>query len=181
MSIVYYPEQILSTPSKEVDFNQTSKEYLQQLYEKLCSHMIEYEGIGIAANQIGVSHKACVIYLDNKATNKFLYLINPAIVRQGKDKIKMIEGCLSFPQIKIEKNRPNIVTVKYQDINGQNLEIVLKGISSICAQHEIDHLNGITFVDDLDLEGKKKIIESLSNQIKLNTVSEIKTSIKPKI
>ena len=73
MSIVYYPEESLSTPCEKVDFNKTSKEELLQLYDRLYKNMIDFEGIGIAANQIGETYQACLIYSQNVKDN-FLFL-----------------------------------------------------------------------------------------------------------
>lgn len=164
MSIVYYPEESLSLPCEKIDFNKTSKEELLKLYDRLYKNMIEFEGIGIAANQIGEQHNACLIYSQNVKDN-FLFLLNPEIVRHGKDKVQYNEGCLSFPSINIEKSRHKIVTVKYQDIEGIEKEIVLKGIDSVCVQHEIDHLNGVTFIDDLNSEEKDEIQSKIKNFI----------------
>ena len=161
MSIIYYPSTTLSTPCTEVDFTTVSKLQLEELYNNLCKHMIEYEGIGIAANQIGVSHKVCVIYSENQVNNNFLLLINPEILRHGKDTMEVQEGCLSFPGLNINRIRPKIVTIKYQNIEGEKKEITLKGIDSICIQHEVDHLNGISFIDDLDVNYKDSIKDKL--------------------
>lgn len=165
MSIKYYPETSLSTPCNPVDFDKVNKNELETLYSSMRDHMIEYQGIGIAANQIGEKHKACVLYSE-AFIDRFLLLINPTIIRTGKDNIQFKEGCLSFPGIQINKQRHKIVTVSYQDIDGNSKEIVLKGVDAVCAQHEIDHLNGITFIDNLEDAEKEQIRLSVQKNIK---------------
>lgn len=165
MSIKYYPESSLTTPCNEVNFTKTDKAQLEALYKDLCEHMVEYQGIGIAANQIGNMHKVCVIYSE-KFTERFFLLINPKIIKHGKDNIKFEEGCLSFPGVKVEKERHKVITISYQDIDGNSKEVVFKNLEAVCAQHEIDHLNGITFVDHFDDNEKEKVSLSVQDALK---------------
>ncbi|MDP2909755.1 MAG: peptide deformylase [bacterium] len=110
----------------------------------------EKQGVGLAAPQIGVLKKAIVVETDPR-TQKTIALINPKIVKKSKEKSSYTEGCLSFPDIFLEIRRPRQVTVKGQDMNGRKIEIKADGLLARVLQHEIDHLNGIVFLDRLRL------------------------------
>lgn len=162
MSIVYYPAEILLKPTFFLNVQEYGLDEIKKLKQKMVDEMIKHEGIGLAANQIGLDIRAFVMFLPSSVNNESIILINPEIIKKGKDIVVNQEGCLSFPDIRIEKKRNKIVTIRYTDENGVEKERVFKGIEAICAQHEIDHLNGITFVDDLSETQKNEIIEKLS-------------------
>lgn len=129
---------ILKSIAKEFDFSsQDAVELSGRLIETLKIH----RAYGIAAPQCGISSKVFVMGLDKD----FITLFNPRIVRSSVETVHMEEGCLSFPFLAISITRPKDVTVSYQDEDGNFKEINLTGISARVAQHEIDHLNGITF------------------------------------
>lgn len=166
MSIVYYPEEILLNPTSEVNLEEYGFENLKKLKDEMVSEMISLQGIGLAANQIGYDKRIFVMYLpQSSASHQSIMLVNPKIIRSGKDKISIKEGCLSFPDVQVEKQRNKIVTVQYFDENGVAQERVFKGIEAVCVQHEIDHLDGKTFIDDLSMEEKHKIIEKIKDKL----------------
>lgn len=129
---------ILKQVAKEFDFStQDAVELSGRLVETLKIH----RAYGIAAPQCGISARVFTMGLDKE----FLTMFNPKIIRSSFETVHMEEGCLSFPFLVLSITRPKDVTVSYQDEEGNNKEINLTGISARVAQHEIDHLNGITF------------------------------------
>lgn len=165
MSIVYYPSDILLHPTKPINIREYGLDNIQELKKTMIEAMIKHEGIGLAANQIGLNIRACVMFLPSTINNESIILINPSIIRRGKDTVVCEEGCLSFPDVRVNKKRNKIVTVKYLNEFGVEEERVFKGIEAICAQHEIDHLDGITFVDELSEEDKENVIQRINNFI----------------
>ncbi len=145
--IVTYPAEILKKPTEEV------KEIdgkIKKLIEDMFDTMYHAEGVGLAANQIGVSLKVMVIDTSPKedAPDLKLVLINPEIVyTEGRTKYK--EGCLSFPGLTVEVERFEKVGIRAIDENEREVELLLEGFPAIVFQHELDHLNGITFIDRL--------------------------------
>ncbi len=162
MSIIYYPNDVLLKKTEAVNFEKDSKSQIESWKKEMVEEMIKQEGIGLAANQIGLNKSMCVIYLPTSLSNETILLINPEIVKNGKEKVLYKEGCLSFPTIQVDKQRFKIITVKYQNEDGTVMERVFKGVESVCVQHEIDHLNGITFVDDLSEVKKNEIVEKIN-------------------
>ncbi len=133
-----------SKPVREFD------ESLHALLDDMKNTMIERNGVGIAAVQVGVLRRAIVIELDE---GEFLEVVNPQILKT-KGKVKGSEGCLSVPGFYCDVERPKYVKVAAYDRNGQPFEFEAKDYIARCVCHEIDHLNGLLFVDYTD-EGKK--------------------------
>ena len=128
-----------------VDFDET----LHELLDDMRQTMIETKGVGIAAVQVGVLRRAIVIELDR---GKYLEIINPQILKT-KGMVEDVEGCLSVPGFFCEVERPKQVKISAQDRNGQVFEFEAKDYLARCVCHEIDHLDGVLFVDLTD-EGK---------------------------
>ena len=138
---------------------------LRSIIRKMKNNMIKYDGIGIAANQIGINMK--IIVINSKEGPK--EFINPKIIKRSFVKSKSIEGCLSFPGISGKAKRHKTITVEYQTLNGEKKNICVSGLYSFVFQHEIDHINGIIFTDRLYkfTEGKK-LFKELQKQAKLD-------------
>ena len=146
---------------------------LVSLAREMVETMNHAEGIGLAAQQIGIARQICVVdvspvsepgdiaRLDGKpvplALLMPLVLINPAISDPGGDRVPYNEGCLSFPGINLDVYRPTTITVKYQDTDGAPHDLRCDGILSRCIQHEVDHLNGILFIDRAEPTGTSSI------------------------
>lgn len=122
-----------------VDFGQD----LHNLLEEMKTTMIEKRGVGIAAVQVGVLRQAIIIEIED---GKFLEVINPQILKT-KGKVKGDEGCLSVPGFFCAVERPQYVKIKAQDRNGEFYEFEAEDYIARCVCHEIDHLNGVLFVD----------------------------------
>lgn len=119
--------------------------------------MLEENGIGFSANQMGFLYRVFAMNIGNQTT--FYY--NPEIVNDESPSTLFREGCLSFPELYINVKRPETITVRYQDRTGQIHIEKMSGISARCFQHELDHLNGVCFTDRvsklaLDMAKKKR-------------------------
>ena len=155
--IVKYPDPFLRRTAKKVtDFNDELKNTVLEM-TKL---MYEDDGIGLAAPQVGISQRFLVI---GKNDNKnYEVYINPEITFFSKNKDLNEEGCLSLPQIFGLVRRAKKIHVKYQDLNGLSKKVKLTGLDAIVLQHELDHLDGILFIDRAEeITRGQDILESL--------------------
>jgi peptide deformylase len=140
MEIVLHPNKILREKAEKVE--KIDKE-IKNLVKEMKKIMIQLNGVGLAANQIGKNLSIFVAY-DNK---KFYTFINPEIVKFfGREKI-MEEGCLSVPNVWGRIRRYEGVVISYQDLFGKRKKLRAKGLLAQIIQHEIDHLNGVLFID----------------------------------
>jgi peptide deformylase len=123
-------------------------------------------GIGLAAPQIGKLLRLVVIDLAPDKVPAPITLINPEIIAASTEKVPHEEGCLSLPDQYAEVLRPSWVTVRYQDAHGAKQEITGDGLLSACLQHEIDHLNGVLFVDYLSALKRNILLRKLAKDQK---------------
>ncbi len=137
-----YPDSILQERAKEVkDFSK-----IHQLVEKMLKAMADEEGLGLAANQIGVASQVLVGRTDEEKGQ--IILVNPIIVNaEGED--AMGEGCLSVPEVTVEIPRAEVLLVRGFDADGKEIEYKVEGLTARMVQHEIDHLNGVLIIDYL--------------------------------
>ena len=136
-------------------------ENLRDLVDNMIETMFEDNGIGLAAPQIGISKKIAVIDLSfGEEIGNVMTLINPEILKK-EGKCSLEEGCLSVPGIYEEVLRPENVRVRYQDINGNELEKDIDGLLSRVIQHESDHLEGVLFVDRLSAVKRNLLVKTL--------------------
>jgi len=149
LKIISFPEKILR--QKALDITEFDSA-LEKLAMDMAETMYDAPGIGLAAPQVGVSKKIAVIDLGKddelKIQSKLYVLINPEIIKTS-GLMKYEEGCLSISGIREYVERPSNITVKYNDLEGNNCIVEAEGLFAICIQHEIDHLNGILFIDHL--------------------------------
>ena len=124
-------------------------------------------GIGLAAIQVGILKRLVVIDISKgEEEKKPIFLINPQIIHQSKKTSIYEEGCLSLPGQFAEIERPAECILKYIDYNGKEKELKADGLLATCVQHEVDHLNGILFIDYLSKLKKDMIIKKLVKQKK---------------
>lgn len=144
-------------------------ESLKDLVRKMHAIMIAAPGVGLAAPQIGVSqHIAIVDVSVGKDPEQLHVLVNPEIVaREGHQKGE--EGCLSFPDITTVIDRPETITVKMQDLGGQEHEITVEGFLARAFCHEIDHLNGTLIIDRISHLKREFIKKKISKRMKAGT------------
>ena len=123
---------------------------LKRFMDDMLETMEEAKGIGLAANQVGVLKRVAVIDLDpGGPKSKPIYLVNPRVVEASGEQSTYNEGCLSVPDIWDDVSRPARLTVEYTDEKGRTQTIEADGLLATCLQHEIDHLNGMLFLDHL--------------------------------
>ena len=112
----------------------------------LKENMVHYEGIGLSANQIGISERVFVMIL-HMETGEIITCFNPRIIKRYDDDVWFEEGCLSFPDEIINIQRPNRIVVKYEDEDKKDHKIKLDGLAARVFLHEFDHLEGIVFTE----------------------------------
>ena len=153
--ILIEPNPVLRQKSLPVD---VVDEDLQQLMSDMLETMYAAPGIGLAAIQIGVPKRIIVLDIDQKeGQKKPMFFVNPEITLKSKNYSTYEEGCLSVPGQFAEINRPEKCNIKYLDFYGDKKEIEATGMLATCIQHEIDHLNGILFIDHIS-KLKREII-----------------------
>ena len=147
MPLVLLPQPVLRQVAQPVD---DITDDILQLTNNMAETMYAAPGIGLAANQVGLLKRVIVMDCARDDEPPALWkMINPEIIWLSEENTKMEEGCLSIPGHNAEVVRPSEVHVSYLDIDGQKQEMQAKGLLAACVQHEIDHLNGILFVDHL--------------------------------
>ncbi len=135
---------------------------VRRLMEEMLETMYDAPGIGLAAVQIGILKRLVVIDITKDEKKKDpLFLINPVIIKKSDKTSIYEEGCLSLPGQYAEIERPAECYLKYVDLNGKEKELKAEGLLSTCIQHEVDHLNGVLFIDYLSKLKKDMIIKKL--------------------
>jgi peptide deformylase len=141
---------------------------IRQLVDDMADSMYEAEGIGLAAIQIGVPKRVIVIDLDQKEGNRNpVAFINPKIVWTSDEMAVFEEGCLSVPEIWDDVERPAKIRAEYLDRNGDKQVLEAEGLLATCLQHEMDHLNGVLFIDHLSRLKRSMAIKKLTKAKKL--------------
>lgn len=145
--LIILPDPILREKSKLVErFDDTLVRFADDMLET----MYDAPGIGLAAIQVAEPLRMLVIDIAGKEEDPDpKVFINPQIVAYGDETSQYEEGCLSIPDYYAEVERPARVTVTYQDLTGKQLEIEADGLMATCLQHEIDHLDGVLFIDHI--------------------------------
>jgi peptide deformylase len=165
-SIITLPdEKILrqhSTPVKAVD------EDTRKLFDDMLETMYDAPGIGLAAIQIGVPRRAVVIDLTKEGEDKQpLFFVNPEIIWSSEVLGDYEEGCLSIPDFYEMVERPKDIKVRYLDRLGAAHEIHATGLLATCLQHEIDHLDGVLFIDHISKLKRDRVIKKFQKAAKL--------------
>ena len=147
LELVKAPDPRLKSISQPVtEFDRSLRRFMDDMVET----MYEANGIGLAAIQVGVAKRVAVIDLDPRGPgSKVIYLVNPAIIQTSDELVTYHEGCLSVPEIWDDVQRPARLTVDYQDESGAKHRADADGLFATCLQHEIDHINGLLFIDHL--------------------------------
>ena len=157
--IVIEPDPILRKESEPIEKFDND---LRKLLDDMLETMYAAPGIGLAAVQVGILKRLIVIDISkDKEKKNPLFLINPQIVSKSKNTSIYEEGCLSLPGHFAEVERPAECQINFIDYNGKKKKISAKGLLSTCIQHEVDHLNGVLFIDYLSKLKKDMIIKKL--------------------
>jgi len=161
--ILTEPDPFLRQKSRPVDKVDDS---IRLLMDDMLETMYNAPGIGLAAIQIGIPKRVIVIDLARDNKKSPMYFVNPEIVSSSEMDATYEEGCLSVPDQFAEIDRPDKCHVKYLDYNGKEKNLNVEGLLATCIQHEMDHLEGILFIDYLSKLKKSMIIKKLSKQKK---------------
>ena len=162
--IIIEPDPILRKKSDDIE---NVNDQIRKLLDDMLETMYAAPGIGLAAVQVGVLKRIIVIDLSKEGEKKSpLFIVNPQIISKSNNLISYEEGCLSIPNQFAEVKRPRSCKVNFLDYDGKKKEINADGLLATCIQHEIDHLNGILFIDHLSKLKKDLILKKTKKQIK---------------
>jgi len=152
---------LVSEPVKRIDAG------IRALVDDMFETMYAAPGIGLAGIQIGIGKRVVVMDLSKKEdAHKPLVFINPEIVWASQEKATHEEGCLSIPDYYEEVERPGAVKVKYLDLDGKSHEVAAEGLFATCLQHEIDHTNGVLFIDHISKLKRDRVIKKFTKAAK---------------
>ena len=173
LPIYVYGSDVLREKAKAVDINAPGiKEEIKKLVEDMFETMYQADGVGLAAPQIGKLIRVLVVDGapladdDSPELKEFKRaLINPVVLEESEETVEYSEGCLSIPDIHADVARPEKIKVKYLDENLEHKEEFFEGFACRMVQHEMDHLDGILFVERI-APIRKKMIQSKLNNIK---------------
>ena len=179
MKIITLPNPILKKKSDPIDKVDNK---IKKLMDEMLNTMYKAPGIGLAAPQIGINKRIIVMdtsprpglkrYQEEKIEQKEeikpnpIQMANPELIWVSEKKETDEEGCLSIPGIMGDITRPSSCKVKYLDRNGESKELLAEGLLARCVQHEIDHVNGILFIDRMSKTKKDIILRKIKKQQK---------------
>jgi len=164
--IIYIPDPVLKQTAHQVD---AIDDNIRAQMDGMLSAMYDAPGIGLAANQVGLLNRVLVMDLADKDAGEEpnpICMANPEVIYESEQMSVMQEGCLSIPRQYGDVERPAIVRVKYWDYDGKEAELEADGLLSHCVQHEIDHLNGVLFIDYLSSLKRNMIIKKIDKMKK---------------
>src|ERR1700712_547289 len=162
--LIILPDPLLRQVSKPIERVDAETKRLAQ---DMLDTMYDAPGIGLAAVQIGIGRRMLVIDVSREDEEKTpLVFINPEILSSSDEPSVYEEGCLSIPDYYAEVERPAQVTVKYVDRDGKDQMIDAEGLVATCLQHEIDHLNGILFIDHISRLKREMVIKKFTKAAK---------------
>jgi peptide deformylase len=182
LPILVAPDPLLSQVSQPVD---VVTDELRALMDDMLETMYDAPGIGLAAIQIGVAKRIIVIDLgrprsaddeqdagdekkkEEKVERRPMHFVNPVITWSSDEMVVCEEGCLSVPDLFDEVERPAQVKVKFLDYHGQPQEIEADGMLAVCIQHEMDHLEGVLFIDHLSRLKRAMMLKKLTKMRRL--------------
>lgn len=159
LKLYEYPHPILKKKAEKVA---AVDDNLRRLLDDMLETMYADNGCGLAAPQIGVSQRIVVIDIAGEGEEPApMYMVNPEIVWASEEKEICEEGCLSVPGQRAEVERPASVQIKYLDYNGEPQEILAEDFLAVAAQHEIDHLDGILYIDRISRLKRQMLLKKL--------------------
>ena len=159
LEILTIPDKRLKQKSSDVEnFDKDLAKMVKDMFETLYA---SGNGIGLAAPQVGIKKRIVVIDLKEEGKSNPMTFINPKIIFYSEEKFVNEEGCLSIPGFYADVSRSNSVEVEWEGLDRKKNKKKLTGLMSICIQHEIDHLDGILFIDYLSNLKKKRALEKV--------------------
>ena len=137
------------------------------MYDIMLENMVYHRGLGLSANQIGMPVKVFAMRIDE--SDNAIVCFNPEILEESEEMVTMEEGCLSFPLLYLKKRRPEKLTIKYQNVDGDFIETKFEGLAARVFHHEMDHMEGKTFLDGVSqifLQSARKKQKKLLRKVK---------------
>lgn len=165
-TIITLPDPLLKQKASPV---QRVDDAIRRQMDVMLETMYEAPGIGLAANQVGLLNRVLVMDIaqrEEEDTRKPIVMANPEIIWESEEPSLWEEGCLSIPGQYAEVERPLEVRVRYLDYDGKTQEATFEGLGSHCVQHEIDHLNGVLFIDHLSALKRNMLLKKFRKQQK---------------
>ena len=162
LKLVDFYDPILRQPTVPVKFDTLEEQkHASYIAFSLAETLSEMQGLGLSANQVGLKERVCAVNMNTEIWTMF----NPEIIDSSMTPTDYAEGCLSYPGLYLKLKRPDHIKIKFQAINGEWIEQEFDGLTAVCVQHEIDHLDGKMFTDlvspiKLDL-AKKKVKQNM--------------------
>lgn len=159
LRLIYYPDPVLRRPARKID---AVSDHIRAVAARMIEIMQEHEGIGLAANQVGLPWRMFVAHVPHSddpkddrsldtdpvsATDGPTVYINPILTRPERDLVPREEGCLSLPDIRGEVRRPSRITITAMNLDGREFTRRAGGLLARCWQHEVDHLDGVLIID----------------------------------
>ena len=139
------------------------------MYDIMLENMVYHHGLGLSANQIGMPVKVFAMRTDE--SDNAIVCFNPEILEESEEMVTMEEGCLSFPLLYLKKRRPEKLTIKYQNVDGDFIETKFEGLAARVFHHEMDHMKGKTFLDGVSqifLQSARKKQKKLLRKVKVD-------------
>lgn len=162
--ILTVPHPVLKQVSQPVD---KVDDELRALMDDMLETMYDAPGIGLAAVQIGVPKRLIVMDLSREGEEKApQYFVNPEIVWKSEETAPYEEGCLSVPEIYDEVERPARVKLRYLNYQGEQVEEDAEGLYAVCIQHEMDHLEGVLFIDYLSRLKREQAVKKVKKLVR---------------
>ncbi|SCW36903.1 peptide deformylase [Rhizobium mongolense subsp. loessense] len=162
--LIILPDPVLRQVSKPIERIDAD---LKRLADDMLETMYDAPGIGLAAIQVGVPRRILVIDVSREGEEKQPQVfINPKIVKSSDERSVYEEGCLSIPDYYAEVERPATVSVEYLDRDGKEQTVEADGLLATCLQHEIDHLNGVLFIDYISRLKREMVIKKFTKAAK---------------
>ena len=161
-----WPAPSTSSPSSSRRVTPDDADAVKALVPRMFEAMYNAPGIGLAAPQVGVDLRLVVLDLMPDNTPQPIVLVNPQVMAVSDDWNTREEGCLSIPNQYADVTRPARVTVRYHDLGGAQRQLEADGLLATCLQHEMDHLDGVLFVDHLSALKRNMLMRRLAKEMK---------------
>lgn len=162
LPILIAPHAMLKARAKPVQAEDAER--MRDLIPRMFATMYQAPGIGLAAPQIGIGLRMAIVDVSENDERRPLVLINPEILAASTELATREEGCLSLPQQYADVTRPARIKLRFEDAQGVRREMEAEGLLATCIQHEIDHLNGVLFVDHISALKRNMIMRKLAKE-----------------
>ncbi len=177
LPILLFPDPHLRAKARPV--GPGDADAVRDLAPRMLESMYRAPGIGLAAPQVGAGLRLVVVDLQRDEKREPMVLVNPEVVAASAEEAVREEGCLSLPGHYADVSRPARVKVRFHDLSGARREVEADGLLAACLQHEVDHLDGVLFVERLDAETRKQAMRAIRESEWFGAPPTIKVSPHP--